>query len=264
MKKTLAMILAIVMALPGSLLASQPLKKSTATTVNIGPFVDDTDFKTLETALTVTNMTVKLIKQSDTRSTTVTSFSPTAWASSGANDAEHVASAMYNLELTATNTDTAGRLDMVVTITGALPVFHRFFVQEVASWDSFIGGVISTIDDFWEYLLTNIGTAGGVGKLIKDFLDAAISSRVGAARVETAQAGGANTITLDASALASNNAYRGNLIIITGGTGIGQTALIRSYDGTTKVATISCYGTSTGNWHTNPDATSVYQIIPAR
>lgn len=72
----------------------------------------------------------------------------------------------------------------------------------------------------------------------------------------TAQAGGASTITLDANASAINNTYNNNLIMITAGTGIGQTRSIGSYVGETKAATII------PAWTTQPDATSVYQIIP--
>jgi hypothetical protein len=73
----------------------------------------------------------------------------------------------------------------------------------------------------------------------------------------TAQAGGVATITLDANASAINDTYKNNFIMITGGTGIGQTRLIGAYVGATKVVTII------PNWTTPPDATSVYQILPA-
>jgi len=44
------------------------LKQSTASQSRaIGPFVDDTDFKTLETALTINNTDVKLVKNGGTR-----------------------------------------------------------------------------------------------------------------------------------------------------------------------------------------------------
>jgi hypothetical protein len=73
----------------------------------------------------------------------------------------------------------------------------------------------------------------------------------------TAQAGGVATITLDAGASAISNTYKNNFIMITGGTGLGQTRLISAYNGGTKVATIL------PNWTTTPDATSVYQVLPA-
>jgi len=73
-------------------------------------------------------------------------------------------------------------------------------------------------------------------------------------RSGTAQAGAATTITLDASASATNNLYQNCSIFIRSGTGAGQSAVIASYVGSSKVATIA------GTWATNPDATSVFTI----
>jgi hypothetical protein len=73
----------------------------------------------------------------------------------------------------------------------------------------------------------------------------------------TAQAGAVGSITLDAQASAVNNTYVDAWIMITAGTGIGQTRVIGVYNGTTKVATV------VPNWTTTPDGTSVYQVIPA-
>ena len=73
----------------------------------------------------------------------------------------------------------------------------------------------------------------------------------------TAQAGGANTITLDANASATDQFYKHERIEIVGGTGDGQQAIIVNYNGTTKVATVA------PAWETNPDATSRFQISPA-
>lgn len=75
-------------------------------------------------------------------------------------------------------------------------------------------------------------------------------------RSNTAQAGAASTITLDAGASAVDNFYTNDLIAITGGTGAGQSRFISGYVGGTKVATV---GT---NWVTNPDATSTFAILP--
>ena len=62
-----------------------------------------------------------------------------------------------------------------------------------------------------------------------------------------AQAGAAGTITLDASAGATDETYTGGVIVLTGGTGAGQGRRITAYNGTTKVATVD------RNWATNPD-----------
>jgi hypothetical protein len=75
-------------------------------------------------------------------------------------------------------------------------------------------------------------------------------------RSSTAQAGAAGTITLDASASATDDFYNDTRIVIKGGTGAGQARRIRDYVGSTKVATI------VPNWTTNPDNTSVFVVIP--
>jgi hypothetical protein len=70
----------------------------------------------------------------------------------------------------------------------------------------------------------------------------------------TAQAGTSTTITLKATASATDDIYNGMYVNITGGTGSGQTRLIEDYNGTTKVATVGEAFTVT------PDATSTYTI----
>jgi hypothetical protein len=78
----------------------------------------------------------------------------------------------------------------------------------------------------------------------------------GVLRQELAQAGGASTITLDTGASAVNDFYKGALVAIVAGTGAGQCRAIRSYVGATQVATVG------RAWATNPDATSLYVILP--
>lgn len=73
-------------------------------------------------------------------------------------------------------------------------------------------------------------------------------------RSNTAQGGGASTITLDAAASATDDIYNGSTITTTGGTGSGQTNVISDYNGTTKVATVSTA------WTTQPDATTTFTI----
>lgn len=76
-------------------------------------------------------------------------------------------------------------------------------------------------------------------------------------RTGTAQAGASTTITLDSGASAVDNYYKHSIVRIVSGTGAGQSRLITSYVGSTKVATIE----SGHNWNTNPDNTSVFDII---
>lgn len=74
----------------------------------------------------------------------------------------------------------------------------------------------------------------------------------------TAQSATTNTITLASSAYTGNNYYKDLQIVIASGTGSGQSANISSYNGVTKVATIST------NWSTPPDSSSVYNLTVLR
>ncbi|MCD4775046.1 MAG: phage tail sheath family protein, partial [Candidatus Aegiribacteria sp.] len=71
---------------------------------------------------------------------------------------------------------------------------------------------------------------------------------------DTAQAGGVNTITLAAEASDEDDFYNNMTIVITEGTGSGQTFTIDDYDGSTQVATVD------GNWVPEPENDSVYQV----
>jgi hypothetical protein len=75
-----------------------------------------------------------------------------------------------------------------------------------------------------------------------------------AIRYSKAQAGAASTITLDASASATDNLYANEFITIYKGTGAGQTRRIVSYVGSTQVATVD------EAWATNPANDSIFAI----
>ena len=92
-----------------------------------------------------------------------------------------------------------------------------------------------------------------------DYTGAAVSFPTTTLETGTAQAGGANTITLNSGASTYTNYYNSMKVTITSGTGSGQSANIVSYNGTTKVATVDA------NWSTQPTSSSVYSLgIPLR
>ena len=76
-----------------------------------------------------------------------------------------------------------------------------------------------------------------------------------------AQAGTTTSITLNANASSSDDAYNGQLVFIRSGTGQDQVALVEDYVGSTKVATIRTRATN-GQWSVVPDTTSAYVMIP--
>ncbi len=73
----------------------------------------------------------------------------------------------------------------------------------------------------------------------------------------TAQSGSTSTtIKLATTASATDDAYNGQTVQITGGTGSGQSRVIIDYVGSTRVATVAA-------WTTTPDATSTYNVAVA-
>lgn len=109
---------------------AQWLKQSTATTVLLGPFVDEVDGKTAETALTISQSDVLLWKEGGT----------SVAAKSDATSATHRASGYYTVPLDSTDTGTLGALTVAVHESGALPVRHEYFVVPAAVYDAIKAG----------------------------------------------------------------------------------------------------------------------------
>ena len=101
------------------------LKQSTAATIVLGPFVDDTDGKTAETALTISQADVRLSKNGG------------AYAQkSDTGSASHMEAGNYSVSLNTTDTNTLGRLRVSVHESGALPVWIDLMVMPANVWDS--------------------------------------------------------------------------------------------------------------------------------
>lgn len=227
------------------------LKQSTASqSVIIGPFVDDTDGKTAETGLTISNTDIKLSKNGATL------------ASKNSGGGTHDADGYYAITLDATDTNTVGRLQLSVRETGALPVYHEFEVLEEAIYDALYGASATGALPVSSGGITSSSFGAGAINAAA-IADAAIDRATFAAdtglqsiRSNTAQAGASGSVTLDASASSTTDFYKGDIIYLTGGTGAGQYRLCTAYNGTTKVATVL------PAWATNPDNTSTFAVIP--
>lgn len=101
------------------------IKQSTASqSRSIGPFVDDTDFKTAETGLTIANTDIKLM------------INGAASANKNSGGGTHRANGVYGLTFDATDTATVGEIFVSVVVAGALPVFATFVVLEEAVYDA--------------------------------------------------------------------------------------------------------------------------------
>lgn len=105
------------------------LKQSTAVDVKIGPFLDETDGKTAETGLTLTQPDIRLAKNGGN------------WAQkSAAQTLSHEENGYYECALSSTDTDTLGILKLAVHESGALPVWHDFMVVTANVYDSLVDG----------------------------------------------------------------------------------------------------------------------------
>ena len=101
------------------------LKQSTAATVKLGPFIDDSDGKTAETALTIAQADIRLSKNGG-------DFAQT----NNTAGATHNENGYYDISLNATDTGTLGRLRVAVSKSGALPVWQDFLVVTANVYDT--------------------------------------------------------------------------------------------------------------------------------
>lgn len=138
------------------------LKQSTGSQSRIiGPFVDDTDFKTAETGLTIANTDIKLMANG------------AASANKNSGGGTHRANGCYGVTFDATDTATVGELEVSVVMSGALPVFHKFFVLEEAVYDALFGASAAGYVADQPVNATKLGgttqTGADVGSLVAKF-----------------------------------------------------------------------------------------------
>jgi len=105
------------------------LRQGTSATVPIGPFLDDSDGKTIEDGLTISQADVRLKKNGGD-----------AAQKNDSNACVHDELGVYNCQLDTTDTGTVGRLSLFVHESGALPVWHHFQIIPQAVYDSLVAG----------------------------------------------------------------------------------------------------------------------------
>ena len=105
------------------------LKQSTAVDIALGPFLDETDGKTAETALTLSQSDIRLKKNGG------------AWAQKNdSSSATHEENGWYEVSLNATDTNTLGILVVACHESGALPAWREFLVVPANVYDSVVSG----------------------------------------------------------------------------------------------------------------------------
>jgi hypothetical protein len=121
------------------------LRQSTASQeIQLGKFVDDTDGKTAETALSIANTDIKLWKEG-----------ATTQANKNSGGATHIANGHYYTVLDATDTNTLGKLEVTVDVTGALSVRREFMVVPSMVYDALILGTDVLQTDVTQFNGTN-------------------------------------------------------------------------------------------------------------
>jgi len=132
----------------------QFLKQSTAVTLKIGPFLDETNGKDAETALTLSQADVRLSKNGGDIA-----------QKNEATSCTHDELGVYGCPIDATDTNTLGRLQLWVHESGALPVWHEYMVITANEYDS----ICST--DYKEVDVLQVGGATQSATDLKDFAD---------------------------------------------------------------------------------------------
>ena len=106
------------------------LRQSTASQeVLLGPAIDDTDFKTPKTGLTIANTDIKVWKAG-----------ATTLANKNSGGATHISNGIYYAVLDSTDTNTLGPLVIFCHPTGALPVRVECEVLPANVYEALIAG----------------------------------------------------------------------------------------------------------------------------
>lgn len=122
------------------------LRQSTASQTRVlGPFLDDTDFRTPETALTISNTDIRI------------STNGAAFADKNSGGGTHMESGYYSAVFNATDTATVGEMIVHVNEAGSLPVVHKFWVLEETIYDKLFGA--SAAGDLGVDVIKWLGTA---------------------------------------------------------------------------------------------------------
>lgn len=194
-----------------------PLRQSTAKIVTIGPFVDVTDGYTPETGITLGAAdSAKIIKAAAGAGV---SIAGNTWA--------HVTDGVYNLSLTASDTDTLGPLLALVRDDSVCrgPVTQQFVVLPAEVYDSLVAGTdLLQVDaqqiDGDATAATNIAKAANT--MVPFVVQASSTTSV------------VNTDLTEGT----DDHYIGRTVAFITGALAGQSAPIADYNGTSKALTV--------------------------
>ena len=143
------------------------LKQSTAVDVMLGPFVDDTDGKTTEEALTLAQADLQLSKNCGA-----------AAQKNEGTSATHLYGGNYKVPLNTTDTETLGHLRLMCKESGALPVKEDFMVVPANVYDSLVGGSDTLNADVTQWSGSNVATptVAGVPEVDVTYIEGTVHS----------------------------------------------------------------------------------------
>lgn len=191
------------------------LRANTAATLKLGPFLDSTDGNTDETALTISQADVRLSKNGGNYA-----------QKNEATSATHDELGKYDCPIDATDTNTYGRLNVIVHETGGLTVDQDYIVLAEPVYDSFC--------------------PAATGNPLPAF---------GILDWGTAQASAAGTLVHRAGLNLANDIPNGSTEYVYSGTGAGQSRVTHDFDNATDTSSVS------PDWTTTPSTDSLYVTL---
>lgn len=188
------------------------LRQSTAKDVKFGPFLDETDGVTAETALTITAADIRCAKNGG------------AFANkNAAQTLSHEEDGWYEVAFDTTDTNTLGEFLVQIVASGAVPVWRYFMVLPAMIYDSLVLGT--------DRFDTNVTHVGDTAQTARDLgLSVLISSGTGtgqlsvtsgviqadAAKVGGQTASAAGTVTFPATIASATNITAGTITTVSG------------------------------------------------
>jgi hypothetical protein len=202
------------------------LRRGTAVNLTVGPAYDKTDGVTPETDLNFVDEKITFAYQRHTTSAATLPLNNQAGSTSdSSNTLDYLSSAvgLLRLRLTATDISTQGSAMLIITNTTAhVPIFHEFVVLEESRYDALVEastGLSAHVASFGATPLLQLGVVGQ----------------------GTAQQSSSNGLTLASTMTYVTDEINGATLLITGGTGVGQSRTVIAYDSTSKIATVDAY-----------------------
>jgi len=211
----------------------QYLKEATTATIVVGPFVDENDGKTAETAYDMTTGTIRVSKNGG-------AF---AAIDKVGSSGIHMENGYYSIQLGSTDTGTCGRLTVSVPASGtALPVFREYMVIKAHVFDTFCSTDTFNVNVVEYNSVAHSTSAVMMGVNLVNIAGAAVSTGAGQLGVNMYECGGTAVTGRDigASVLLSPGTGTGQLSISSGrvyistGTSSGQIDIV---GGQVKIST---------------------------